>query len=143
MTGPFYVDTNVLLYAEDNDQEAKRDVARDLISGLFGQRNGKISLQVLKEFFAAGTKKLGLDPLAAKRRVELYSRLDVVHLSTDDLLTAIDLHRLHQSAIWDALILRSAVISGCRTLLTEDLQHGFKLEGVEVVNPFRALAPSD
>jgi predicted nucleic acid-binding protein len=44
---------------------------------------------------------------------------------------------LYQLSIWDALILRAAVISGSRTLLSEDLHHGFKLDGVEVINPFR------
>lgn len=137
MTAPYFVDTNVLIYAEDNDEPAKRDIAREMIPQLMVERTGKVSLQVLNEFFAAGTRKLGLDALAARRRVELYTRFDVVPLGTDDLLAAIDLHRLHQLSIWDTLILRAAMISGCRTLLTEDLQHGFKLEGLEVVNPFR------
>ena len=136
MTGPFFVDTNVLVYADDNSEPTKRDLARALVRELMQDRSGKISLQVLKEFFAAGTRKLGLDAALARRRIELYSRLDVVDTSVTDLLAAIDLHRLHELSIWDALVMRSAVVSGCRTLLSEDLQHGFKLEGVEVVNPF-------
>jgi predicted nucleic acid-binding protein len=137
MTGPYFVDTNVLLYAEDNDRAAKRDRARALIGQLLVERSGRISLQVLNEFFAAGTKKLGLDAVAARRRIELYSRFDVVSLAVDDLLAAVDLHRLHQLSIWDALIVRAALVAGCKTLLTEDLQHGFRVDGLEVVDPFR------
>ena len=137
MTAPYFVDTNVLVYADDNDEPTKRDAARELIEQLMVERSGKVSLQVLKEFFAAGTRKLGIEAAAARRKVELYSRFDIVSLGTDDLLAAIDLHRLHQLSIWDTLILRAAMISGCRTLLTEDLQHGFKLDGLEVVDPFR------
>jgi predicted nucleic acid-binding protein len=54
----------------------------------------------------------------------------------DDVLAAIDLHRLHQLSFWDALIVRSAIKSGCRRIYTEDLQHGRRYDGVEIVNPF-------
>ena len=43
---------------------------------------------------------------------------------------------VHRLSIWDALILRAALISGCRRLYTEDLQHGFRIETLELVNPF-------
>jgi predicted nucleic acid-binding protein len=137
MTGPFFVDTNILVYADDNAQVAKRDRARDLIRRLMQERSGKVSIQVLAEFFSASTRKLGLAAVEVRRRIELYSRFDVVAFGSGDLLGAIDLHRLHRLSIWDALILRAASISGCRTLLTEDLHHGFKLDGLEVIDPFR------
>jgi predicted nucleic acid-binding protein len=68
-----------------------------------------------------------MDAEAARRRVEIYSRLDIVRLELVDLLAAIDLHRFYRLSIWDALILRAALISGCRRLYSEDLQHGFRL----------------
>ena len=55
---------------------------------------------------------------------------------SDDLLAAIDLHRLHGFSIWDALVVRAALVSRCRVLYTEDLQHGQRIDGLEVVNPF-------
>jgi predicted nucleic acid-binding protein len=100
------------------------------------ERTGRISLQVLQEYFAAATRKLSMDAEVARRRIELYSRFDVVRLDPGDLLAAIDLHRLHRLSIWDALILRAAILSGCRRLYTEDLQTGFRIENLEVVNPF-------
>ena len=141
MTGPFFVDTNVLVYADDARDAFKQAKARDLLRGLLHERNGKISLQVLREFFAAATGKLGLTAVDARRRIEVFSHLDIVKLDVDDVLGGIDLHRLHQLSIWDALIVRAAVISGCRTLYTEDLQDGRRFEGLQVVNPFRATDP--
>jgi predicted nucleic acid-binding protein len=41
-------------------------------------------------------------------------------------------------SFWDALLVRSAVESGCRELLSEDLQDGWVVDGLEVVSPFRA-----
>ena len=142
MTGPFFVDTNVLVYADDGRDASKQDRARELIRRLIRERGGKVSLQVLQEYFAAATQKLGLDSKDARRRVEIFSHLDVVRLDVDDVLAAIDLHRLHELSIWDALIVRAAALSCCRTLYTEDLQHGRRFDGLRVVDPFRDETPA-
>jgi predicted nucleic acid-binding protein len=39
---------------------------------------------------------------------------------------------------YDALILTAAIESGCRTLLTEDLQDGRIVQGITIRNPFPA-----
>ena len=132
----FFVDTNVLVYADDKSEATKRKRAQELVRAAFQQRSGILSLQVLRELFAAATRKLGLTPERARRRVELYSRLEVVTLDVDDLLAAIDLTRLHSFSIWDALIVRAAFNGGCEVLYSEDLQHGSRIEGMEIRNPF-------
>jgi predicted nucleic acid-binding protein len=131
-----FLDTNVLLYAEDHADPGKQERAKRLIKDVLRDRSGRISLQVLQEYFAVATRKLSIDASAARRQVELYSHLDIVRLEPNDLLAAIDLHRLNQFSIWDALILRAALISGCRVLYTEDLRAGFRLDSLSVVNPF-------
>lgn len=140
MTGPSFVDTNVLVYADDARDVVKQGKARELLRRIFRERSGKLSLQVLQEFFAAATQKLGLTAVEARGRVEVFSHMDVVRLDVDDLLAAIDLHRLHELSIWDALVVRAALLSGCRTLYTEDLQDGRRFESLQVVNPFREEA---
>jgi len=137
MSVPAFVDTNILVYADDRSAAAKRDRSRQLIRELLGGGNGWVSIQVLQEYFSAVTRKLGIEAGAARRRVELYTRFGVAVLSPTDVLSAIDLHRLYQFSIWDALILRAAVVSGCRILYSEDLQDGFRLENLEVVNPLK------
>jgi predicted nucleic acid-binding protein len=42
----------------------------------------------------------------------------------------------YRLSYWDALIVAAAKVASCRYLLTEDLQTGQKLDGIEVVNPF-------
>ena len=137
MTAPYFVDTNVLVYADDRSAGVKRDRARELIRSALRDGRARLSTQVLAEYFAVATRKLGLSPAAARRRVEIYAALTVLRPSVDDLLAAIDLHRLHELSIWDALIVRSARSSGCRLLYSEDLQHGRSFDGVVVVDPFR------
>jgi predicted nucleic acid-binding protein len=136
MSAPTFVDTNILIYADDRANPIKRERSQELIREMLRERNGWISLQVLQEYFAVATRKLGIDAEIARRRVELYSRLDVAILGPVDVLGAIDLHRLYRFSIWDALILRAALISGCRRLYSEDLQAGFRIESLEIVNPF-------
>ena len=136
MTGPFFVDTNVLVYADDLDAGRKCEAARTLLRQVLPTGEAVFSLQVLQEYFAVATRRLGLPPDVARARVEALGRLEVVAPRVEDLLAAIDLHRLHSLSIWDALVVRAALVSGCRTLYSEDLQHGQRFEALEVVNPF-------
>jgi predicted nucleic acid-binding protein len=137
MSVPAFVDTNILVYADDRSASAKRDRSQKLIQELLRGGRGWISVQVLQEYYSAATRKLGMQAGDARRRVELYTRFGVAVAGASDVLGAIDLHRLHQFSIWDALIVRTALISGCRILYSEDLQAGFRVENLEVVNPFK------
>lgn len=132
-----FLDTNVLVYADDLDARAKRHTARSLLRDALRTQRGVLSTQVLQEFFVIATGKLGVKAEVARRKVELLCALEVVRVDTDIILAAIDLHRLHGFSFWDALILRCAKISGCTRVLTEDLQDGREIEGLRIVNPFR------
>jgi predicted nucleic acid-binding protein len=95
-----------------------------------------VSLQVLQEYFVTATRKLHVDAVIARRKVELLAEFDVTSPDVADILAAIDLHRLHGFSFWDALVLRSAKQAGCSTLLSEDLQGNREIDGVRIVNPF-------
>lgn len=136
-----FVDTNVLVYAEDEDAPVKQKRARALIESLFVSGNGVLSLQVLREYFVVATGKLGLDAEDARQKVEIYSRFDLVGSDVDDLLAAIDLHRLHGLALWDALIVQGALAARCGVLYSEDLQHGRRFGALAIENPFAESTP--
>lgn len=131
-----FLDTNILLYAEDSSEPAKKSVAIALILEHRRRRTGVISLQVLQEFFVSATRKLKLDPAIARYKVEFHSRFQLAEPTVDDILASIDLHRLRSISYWDALIVRAAKQTGCRVLLSEDMPHGQIIEGVRIVNPF-------
>lgn len=131
-----FIDTNVLLYADDLDAGEKTSVARELLRERLGQRSGVISTQVLQEFYVNATKKLGLDPAAAQARVKLYGGLSLVLIDLELVLGAIELHRLELISFWDALIVRAAERADCDILYSEDLQHGRRYGRLQVVNPF-------
>lgn len=131
-----FIDTNVLLYTDDRNNSAKQSLALDLIEAHRLAGSGVLSTQVLTEYFNGATRKLGVDVQTARRKVEIFSRFQLIRIEADLILAAIDLHRLHQFSIWDALIIKAAQAANCRELLTEDLQHGQKIDGLGIRNPF-------
>lgn len=116
MNGREFLDTNVLIYADDARDPRKRKRAQELIRRLMDEGRGVVSLQILQEFFSAATRKLKMSSEDARHRIVQYSRFDVVTLNTVDLVAAIDLHRLHRVSIWDALVVRAALNGTCTTL---------------------------
>jgi len=131
-----FLDTNVLVYSDDPRYPSKRATALDLLRRHLRSRTGVVSLQVLQEYFVSATGKLKLDSELARQRVAVFANFHVAELTVGDILAAIDLHRLHCLSLWDTLILRCAKQAGCRVLLSEDMQHGRIVDGVEIVNPF-------
>jgi predicted nucleic acid-binding protein len=136
-TSRAFLDTNVLVYSDDPRDLAKQAKALNLIKDHLRLRTGVVSLQVLQEYFVSATGKLKLDPGLAKQRVEVFAKFQVAEPTVGDILAAIDLHRLHGFSYWDALILRMAKQSGCRIVLSEDMQHGQDFDGMTIVNPFQ------
>lgn len=136
MSARSFLDSNVLIYTDDRSEPAKRRRALHLLAEHRRARSGVVSLQVLQEYFVTVTRKLHVDAAIARRKVELLAEFDVVVPQLDDVLAAIDLHRLHGFSFWDALVLRAAAQSGCSTLLSEDMQNAREVEGVRIVNPF-------
>ncbi len=135
----YFLDTNILVYADDGDAGPRHELSVDLVEEAMISGNGVISTQVLQEYFVNATRKLGIEAGEARLNVELYSRMGVVQVRLADILAAIDLHRLHQLSLWDALVVCCAAGAGCDRVLTEDLQHGQVISGVKIENPFLAL----
>jgi len=131
-----FLDTNVLVYSDDPRDPGKRATAVDLVETHLRSRTGTVSLQVLQEYFVSATGKLKLNSELARQRVEVFAKFHVGEPTVSDILAAIDIHRLHRFSFWDALVLRMAKQTGCRVLLSEDMQHGREFDGVKIVNPF-------
>jgi predicted nucleic acid-binding protein len=136
MNGRSFFDTNVLVYSDDSDNPDKQEIALELLAQSRRDRKGALSTQVLQEYFVTVVRKLGVPAQDARRKVELLSRFDLISIQLDDILAAIDLHRLHRISFWDALVVRAALRSGCSRLYSEDLQDGRKIDGLKIVNPF-------
>ena len=63
-------------------------------------------------------------------------KLPCVLIDQGVVLGAVGTSRKHKLSLWDSLILVAASRGGCSTVVTEDLQDGFRLDSVRVKNPF-------
>jgi predicted nucleic acid-binding protein len=138
MSGRLFLDTNVLVYAFDDADRRKQERAWGILNAVGQDGTGMLSTQVLQEFYVTVTRKLDrpLDEETAERVVGALTALPVVQIDPSMVQAAIRTSRAHQLSLWDALILQAAMASGCKELYTEDLQEGFQVGGVRVVDPF-------
>lgn len=138
MSEPVFVDTNVLVYRFDAAKPEKQRAAEAWLSRLWENRAGRLSYQVLREFYVTVTRKLtdSLDTDQARRAVRSLMAWNPV--PSDDRLieSAWDLEDRYALSWWDALIVAAARRQSCAILLSEDLQEGQDLGAVRVVNPF-------
>src|SRR5690349_15432178 len=137
MSDRTFVDTNVLIYAHDVDAKAKHEVARGVLSQLWSERIGVLSLQVLQEFYVNVTQKIPtpLSKRAARPVVESYSAW-CIETTPAEISTAFRLEDECRIGFWDALIVATAVKSGAARILSEDLNAGPRIAGVRIENPF-------
>jgi len=131
-----FVDTNILIYTDDAATPKKQQIAIDLLENGWNSGNLVLSTQVLQEYFSAVTRKLGIPAEIAQRKIELLGCLDISSICHEDIIRAIELHRLHMFSFWDALIIRMAQKTACTHLYSEDMQHEQKIGNVRIVNPF-------
>ena len=133
-----FVDTNVLLYAEDRANAAKHAAARSWLRELWLRRCGRLSTQVLNEFYVNATRKLrppmpAGDARAEVRRFQRWQPWAPDHATVEAAWAVESRYGLHY---WDALMVAAAQQQGCAYLLSEDLQHEQQLDGIRVINPF-------
>jgi predicted nucleic acid-binding protein len=136
MPDRIFLDANVLVYAQDAGAPLKQKTSREIIASLADSGDGVISTQVMQEFFVAATRKLGVEPLAAKGILKTLAVFETVQVSAALIHEAIDCSILNQLSFWDSLILAAAASAGCSTVLSEDLNPGQTILGVSVRNPF-------
>lgn len=138
MNGSAFLDTNVLVYANDTAQPGKQHIARTLLKDVLHTENGVISVQVLSEFWVTVTRKIQ-NPLSisiARQQVELFGLMTIVSLDPALFHDALRLQQLYQISYRDAQIVAAAETAGCTTLYSEDLNAGRQYANVTVVNPF-------
>jgi predicted nucleic acid-binding protein len=128
-----FFDTNILLHLLSSEP-AKADQAEALIAG-----GGVISVQVLNEFVSVATRKLAMRLLEIREILSTVRALcSVAPLSVETHDLGLDLAERYGFSIYDSMIIAAALQAKCRTLYSEDMQHGQRIGGVTIRNPFAA-----
>ena len=133
-----FLDTNVLLYAFDDRYLDKQQRARQWIGECWVRRCGRLSTQVLNEFYSNARKRFATaisagDARAEVRRYQAWNPW-IVDQSTVESAWAVESR--YQLNYWDALMVAAAQHQSCTLLLTEDLQHGQRIDKLQILNPF-------
>jgi predicted nucleic acid-binding protein len=129
-----FFDTNVLLYLLSADA-AKADRAEELLA-----RGGIVSVQVLNEFAAVASRKLGMpwsEIRDALRLIRAICEVESISIETHD--RALEIAERYRFSIYDAMIIAAALKAGCNTLYSEDLKDGQRIEKLTILNPFSSL----
>jgi predicted nucleic acid-binding protein len=141
---PVFVDTSVLVAAENTAAGAAHAASLAWLDGLWRARSGRTGVQALAEFYdqvtGANPPMPQGDARAAIRRYQSWApwKTDAATLET-----AWAVEARHQLAFGDCLAVACAQHSGCALLLSTTLPHGAQLGGVLIVNPALQAPPAD
>jgi predicted nucleic acid-binding protein len=134
MTAKSFADSNVVLYTIGKDAR-KAEIARALLA-----EPQAVSVQVVNECVSVCLRKLSFTREQAYAFARtLMDRTEVLSLDESTVDQAAALAIRYQLSHWDALIVAAALLAGCETLYSEDLQHGQVFDSrLTVINPFLA-----
>jgi predicted nucleic acid-binding protein len=138
----FFVDTNVVIYSVDASDPGKHARAREWMAALWAANSGRLSWQVLNEFYANATGKLKTPAVRARENVETLAMWRPVGFGLGVVHRAWYWSDRGGVAYWDSLILAAAESTGCKYLLSEDFQAGQKFGDLTVLDPFHS-APEE
>lgn len=138
MTAVVFVDTNILVYAYHPNTGEKHIRAARALQRLWEEQVGRVSVQVLQEFYVTATQKLKTERASAREVVKTYAPWVQSLTTPKTILRASDLAESVRLSFWDALIVASAEEVDASQLYTEDLNAGQTIAGIKIVNPLLA-----
>lgn len=139
MSVRFFVDTNLLVYSRDASEPEKQQQAMKWMTRLWHDRSGRVSYQVLQEFYITVVQKLdpGLPADSARMDVRSLMSWQPIPPSAAVMERAWAIQDRYGLPWWDSLIVSAAQTADCHYLLTEDLQENQLLEDLRIINPFK------
>jgi predicted nucleic acid-binding protein len=136
------IDTNVLICLWDGADPGKQAVAQSVVAKL-SPAGAPLALQVIGETQNVLRRKLKQPPWAAAQNARnLLVAFNIFVANEANAAEALSLMAAGRVSYWDGLLLTAARDAGCTTLLTEDLQEGFRLGTLQVASPFKDGGPS-
>jgi predicted nucleic acid-binding protein len=132
------VDTHVLIHSDDASDPFRHRRAREWLNVLWQRRCGRVTTQVLAEYYAVVSRRLSPpvpagDARAEVRRYQHWKPWQTDHQTVE---TAWAVESRFGLSWWHALVVAAALHQGCRYLLTDELPHGLQIDGVRILDPF-------
>jgi predicted nucleic acid-binding protein len=139
MSGRYFFDTNILAYCFDANAQEKRARANRMVRDGLERHAGVISYQVVQEFINLALRRF--EPRMRVEDVRQYAAMVLrpmlaVNSSMALCQRALEITERYRIGWYDSLIVAAAAEAQCDVLYSEDLQHGQRIEGVTITNPF-------
>ena len=139
MSAEDFLDTNIFVYMLDGSDDFKRRRAEELVQRSLSRGTGCISYQVVQETLNVANKKLGFaDEDSRTLLSDILAPLWTVYPSAGLYERGLKVRGRYGFSFYDSIIIAGAIESGCTRLLTEDLQHGQRIQSLTIQNPFTA-----
>lgn len=135
-----FIDSNVFVYLFDETDTRKLAIARRVIEDALANGTGAISYQVVQETLNVVMRKLPIPVTSPDAKLFLNRVLKPlwrIMPSSTLIERGIDIQDRYQYGFYDSLIIAAALEAGCKRLLSEDMQHGQRIERLTIENPFR------
>ncbi|GMV00785.1 MAG: PIN domain-containing protein [Burkholderiaceae bacterium] len=140
MSAEDFIDTNVFIYHLDASDPRKQAIAERIIRQALTGDNACISYQVIQECLNTALRKAQVALDIAQGRAYLETVLaPLLRVSASVALyrRALEVQARWGFGFYDSLIVAAALAAGCTRLLSEDLQHGQRIETLTIHDPFR------
>ena len=132
----FTLDSNILVYAVDSGSPNKRSIARDILVRAMAL-DAILTTQALAEFLDVVRRKSPASFPAACAQAERWATVFPIATTTwEHVAKAAALAHRHQLQLWDCVIWQSARSLQASLFLSEDIQDGFSMDGMSVLDPF-------
>jgi predicted nucleic acid-binding protein len=139
MSGKFFLDTNIFVYAFDATAPVKARKAARLVRDAVDTGKGIVSYQVAQEFFNVAFRRFAQPMGAAEAEqylITVFRPLLAIHSSPALYVEALRIAGKYRVAWYDSIIVASALEGRCDVLYSEDFQQGREIEGLRIENPF-------
>ena len=135
------VDTNVFIYALDDNEPVKQAQARELLDHLVSDSSAtQLLWQVAGEILSClrkweAAKRISRDDVEAHFK-DVLAMFPLCAPSTNVFRLYFELRSRFSLSHWDSMLLAACQEAGATTLYSEDMGAGTNYGGVSVVNPF-------
>ena len=139
MSGKFFLDTNIFVYAFDVSAPSKARKATRLVRDAVDTGKGIVSYQVVQEFFSVAFRRFAQPMSVAEAEqylITVFRPLLAIHSSPALYVESLRMAGKYRLAWYDSIVVASALEGHCDTLYSEDFQHGREIEGLRIENPF-------
>ena len=138
MKDKYFIDTNILVYANDRSEKDKHERAKQIILQGIANENIVVSTQVLSEFYVTVTRKIKtrLPVKIAKKEILLLKNIEIIDIDFHCIIQAINISNENKLSYWDSLIIAAAQKAKCNIVYSEDLNPDQTIDSVTIKNPF-------